>query len=227
MKATSYISALLIVLSTAFITSANAQVSVNVNINTIPDWAPYDYVPETRYYYIPEIEVYYDIPSRMYIYFHRNGWVRSARLPHHLRHFNMYNAYKVSLFDIGPNPYIHYNNHRIKYPKHYHKGHHQPTRLAYNNKPHNTPNRPMGFVNAPNRPAPNHNSRPNTPPQSQNNRGNDRPRQENRNSFRPQDNRNQSNPRHNDSRGNNGPRNERGNDSRGPGHDRNNNGNRR
>lgn len=217
MKAITYISALLIVLSTSFSTKANAQVSVNVNINTIPDWAPYEYIPETRYYYIPEIEVYYDIPSRVYIYFHRNGWVRSPRLPHHLRHFNMYNSYKVSLFDIGPNPYIHYRDHRIKYPKHYHRGHHQPTRFAHHNGPSHTLHRPLGFVNTPNRPSVNHNNRP----QVQDHRGNERPRQENRNNIRPQDNRNQNGPRHNDNRGNNAPRHERGNDSRGPGHERN------
>lgn len=231
MKATTYISALFLVISAAFSTKVNAQVSVNVNINTLPDWAPYEYVPETRYYYIPEIEAYYDIPSGMYIYFHNNGWIRSVGLPYHLRHFNMYNTYKVSLFDIGPNPYIHFRNHRIKYPRHYHRGYSQPTRVAYHNAP--APHRPMGFANVPHRPMHN-NVRPNNGPHFNDNRGNNGPRHDNRNNVRPQNNRgneprfqnnrSDNSQRFQNNRGNNNPRQDRGN---GPSEHRGGNGNHR
>jgi hypothetical protein len=111
--------------------SANAQVSVNVNINTLPDWAPAQYVPETRYYYIPELEVYYDIPSKMYIYPHKKGWVRNKKLPKHYAKHNLNKCYKVSLYDIGPNPYAYHNSHKVKYPKNFNRGKHQPTRIEH------------------------------------------------------------------------------------------------
>nr|WP_294936386.1 hypothetical protein [uncultured Flavobacterium sp.] len=94
--------------------SAQAQVSVNVNIGTPPVWGPVGYA-ETRYYYIPDIEVYYDIPTAMFIYFDGGGWIRTAYLPYRYRHYDLYGAYKVCLHDYGPNPYIYYKQHRTQY----------------------------------------------------------------------------------------------------------------
>ena len=94
--------------------SSQAQVSVNVNIGTPPAWGPVGYA-ETRYYYLPDIEVYYDIPSARFIYFDGGGWIRAAYLPYRFRHYDLYGAYKVCLHDYGPNPYIYYKKHKVKY----------------------------------------------------------------------------------------------------------------
>ncbi|ESU26684.1 hypothetical protein FLJC2902T_26590 [Flavobacterium limnosediminis JC2902] len=105
--------------------STQAQVSVNVNINTPPVWGPVGYA-ETRYYYIPDIEVYYDVPSAMFIYFDGGGWIRAAYLPYRYRHYDLYGAYKVCLHDYGPNPYVYYKHHKVKY-HHGYRGPYQRT----------------------------------------------------------------------------------------------------
>ena len=110
--------------------SAQAQVSVNVNIGTPPVWGPVGYA-EARYYYIPDIEAYYDIPSAMFIYFDGGGWVRAAYLPYRYRHYDLYGAYKVCLDDYGPNPYIYYKKHR----KMYYHGYRGPAQRTYGNRP--------------------------------------------------------------------------------------------
>jgi hypothetical protein len=56
-------------------TTANAQVSVNINIGSPPLWGPAGY-NEVQYYYIPDIESYYDVPSAMFIYYEGGVWVR-------------------------------------------------------------------------------------------------------------------------------------------------------
>ncbi|WP_313807787.1 hypothetical protein [Flavobacterium sp.] len=94
--------------------SAQAQVSVNVNIGTAPAWGPVGYT-EVRYYYLPDIEVYYDIPTSMFVYFDGGGWIRAAYLPYRYRHYDLYGAYKVCLHDYGPNPYVYYKKHKVKY----------------------------------------------------------------------------------------------------------------
>ena len=110
--------------------SAQAQVSVNVNIGAPPVWGPVGYA-ETRYYYIPDIEVYYDIPTAMFIYFDGGGWIRTAYLPYRYRHYDLYGAYKVCLHDYGPNPYIYYRQHR----KQYHHGYRGAPQRTYGVRP--------------------------------------------------------------------------------------------
>ena len=111
MKANTLFSFLL--LSFFCLISTNIQAQTEVDL---PNWAP-KYIPETRYYYLPEIEIYYDIPSKMYIYYHENGWIRSENLPKKYRRYNLVEATKVSLFDIGPNPYVYNENHRTQYSR--------------------------------------------------------------------------------------------------------------
>jgi hypothetical protein len=110
--------------------SAQAQVSVNVNIGAPPVWGPVGYT-EARYYYIPDIEVYYDIPSAMFVYFDGGGWIRAAYLPYRYRHYDLYGAYKVCLDDYGPNPYIYYHKHR----KVYHHGYRGPQQRTIGVRP--------------------------------------------------------------------------------------------
>jgi hypothetical protein len=125
--------------------SAQAQVSVNVNIGTPqpvvvasprvvvvspPEWGPAGY-DNMEYYYLPDIQVYYDIRLAQYIYFGGGKWIRSSRLPSYCRDYNLYNGYKVVLTDYHGNaPYTHFNAHKAKYYKGY-KGKPQKNRGNY------------------------------------------------------------------------------------------------
>ncbi|MEI6349187.1 MAG: hypothetical protein WCP69_14660 [Bacteroidota bacterium] len=117
-----------------FITSATqAQVSVNVNIGTPPQWGPMGY-NDARYYYLPDIEAYYDVPSAMFIYYDNGAWIRRPYLSARYRNYDLYSGYKVVLPNYrGANPYYFYNNHRSKYAKGY-RGSPQRT---YGNNPRN------------------------------------------------------------------------------------------
>ena len=93
--------ATLLLLSMFSSKNADAQLRVNINIGSQPDWGPvgYDHVD---YYYLPEIEAYYDVPSRQYIYFENNRWLRRAYLPVRYRNYDMYNSYKVVINERAP-----------------------------------------------------------------------------------------------------------------------------
>jgi len=107
-------------------TSMEAQVSVNLNIGTAPNWGPRGY-SQVDYYYLPDIQAYYDIRASQFIYFGRNQWVRSRYLPRQYRNYDLYSGYKVVLNDYhGRSPYTHYKSHRTKYHKGY-RGQHQST----------------------------------------------------------------------------------------------------
>lgn len=120
-----------------FATTANhAQVSINVNFGTPPQWGPVGY-SEVSYYYLPDIQSYYDIPSEQFIFLNNGVWVRSHNLPNRYRNYNLYNGYKVVLNDYhGSKPYSHYKEHKVKYYKGYSKGHQQNYRTASNYNPH-------------------------------------------------------------------------------------------
>lgn len=94
--------------------SANAQVSVNVNIGAQPVWGPvgYDYA---RYYYMPEYDIYYDVPARRYVYLDGNKWLFAAALPPRYGSVNVYNTYKVVLTE--PRAYMYHKEHKVKYVK--------------------------------------------------------------------------------------------------------------
>lgn len=106
--------------------SANAQVSVNVNIGSPPAWGPSGYA-ETEYYFLPDVQSYYDIRSSQFIYFGNGKWIRSRYLPKQYRNYDLYSGYKVVLNDYhGRTPYTHYKSHKVKYHKGY-KGKYQKT----------------------------------------------------------------------------------------------------
>lgn len=105
------------------------QVSVNININTQPDWAPidYDYV---EYYYIPNLEIYYNVKYQKYIYFDNGKWIWVRALPARYAYYNFYTGYKVVINESQP--YLHFKTHKVKYAKyknHYGK---QKPRKDYN-----------------------------------------------------------------------------------------------
>lgn len=112
--------------------SAQAQVSVNVNIGNPPQWGPVGY-SEARYYYLPDVEAYYDIQTAMFIYYTGGAWIHRTYLPQRYRNYDLYSGYKVVMTDYrGNSPHVHYKDHKIKYAKGYHG---QPQK-TYGAKPH-------------------------------------------------------------------------------------------
>jgi len=99
---------------------AQAQVSVNVNIGTPPNWGPQGY-DNSRYYYLPDIDIYYDVAQSQFIYDNNGRWIRENRLPSRYRQYDLYGGYKVVLNDYRGNaPYTYHSKHRANYPKGYH-----------------------------------------------------------------------------------------------------------
>jgi len=104
-----------------FLTSlSQAQVSINVNIGSPPQWGPAGY-NDVSYYYLPDVESYYDVRSSMFIYYSGGNWVHRSYLPGRYRHYDLYGGYKVVMRDYrGKRPYDHFKEHKIKYKKGYH-----------------------------------------------------------------------------------------------------------
>jgi len=99
-----------------------AQVSVNVNIGTAPQWGPVGYT-EVRYYYLPDVEAYYDIHTSMFIYFGGGAWIHRGFLPTHYSSYDLYSGYKVVMVDYHGNaPYTNFKEYKRKYSKGYKGG---------------------------------------------------------------------------------------------------------
>jgi|GEM_PF-408137 len=92
--------------------NVGAQIRVNININSQPQWGPedYDYV---EYYYLPEVDIYYYAPGAQFIYRHGNRWVYTYKLPYQYRNLNLYSTYKVVI--NKPRPYLHHNYYSSHY----------------------------------------------------------------------------------------------------------------
>jgi hypothetical protein len=104
--------------------TANAQVSVNVNIGSPPMWGPAGYT-DVQYYYLPDVQAYYDIRSSMFIYQNSGVWVHRTYLPTRYRNYDLYGGYKVVMTDYhGKRPYTHFREYRTKYARGY-RGHEQ------------------------------------------------------------------------------------------------------
>ncbi len=103
-----------ILFSAVAVNSVSAQVRVNVNISSQPQWGPagYDYVD---YYYLPDIETYYYVPSRKFIYYSGGKWIHVSTLPPAHRAYNLHSGYKVVINE--PNAYHYHNSHKVKYAK--------------------------------------------------------------------------------------------------------------
>ncbi len=99
-----------------------AQVSVNINLGSPPQWGPAGYT-DVRYYYLPDVESYYDVHSSMFIYLSGGRWIQRSYLPTRYRNYDLYQGYKVVMPDYrGNTPYTYYKEHKIKYAKGYHGG---------------------------------------------------------------------------------------------------------
>ena len=108
------IKGIVIVVFMLFLSTTNAQVSVNVNIGSPPLWGPVGYT-EVQYYYLPDVEAYYDVQTAMFIYYGGGVWIHRAYLPTRYRYYDLYSGYKVVLTDYhGHEPYTHFHNHKSK-----------------------------------------------------------------------------------------------------------------
>ncbi|MDI1255803.1 MAG: hypothetical protein PSV16_06860 [Flavobacterium sp.] len=95
--------------------NAQAQLSVNVNIGTRPDWAPAAPV-EVNYYYLPDVDSYYDVRESQYIYYGGGRWIHSRTLPVRYRNYDPYHGRTIVLTDYhGKTPYVLHKSHKTKY----------------------------------------------------------------------------------------------------------------
>ena len=102
-----------------FASEAQAQISVNLNVGSPPQWGPSGY-SNVRYYYLPDVGAYYDVQKSNFIYYSGNSWVHRSQLPQQYRNYDLYNGYKVVLTDYrGNQPYGLYKHHKVKYAKGY------------------------------------------------------------------------------------------------------------
>ncbi len=94
--------------------STKAQVSVNINIGSQPQWGPtgYDHVD---YYYLPDVDAYYYVPTSQFIYLLNGTWAWRNSLPARYSGYDLYNGYKVVM--NGTRPYLSHNTHIKQYGK--------------------------------------------------------------------------------------------------------------
>lgn len=91
-----------------FAASIDAQISMQVNVGTTPQWGPAGYT-NVRYYYLPDVEAYYDVPSAMFIYHNGTTWIHRKALPGRYKNYDLYQGYKVVITDYhGNTPYVHF-----------------------------------------------------------------------------------------------------------------------
>lgn len=91
---------------------SQAQINVNINLSSQPEWGPTGY-NHVDYYYLPDMDVYYYVPSKQYIYQENNNWVWRNSLPAKYRGHDMYNSYKVVM--NTKTPYLNHGNHVKQY----------------------------------------------------------------------------------------------------------------
>lgn len=101
-------------LASAITLPATAQVSVNINIGSQPQWGPSGY-NHVDYYYMPEIESYYYVPTKKFIYYSGNSWVHRRTLPSRYRNYDLYSGPKYVI--NSPRPYMQHNVYKVKYSK--------------------------------------------------------------------------------------------------------------
>jgi hypothetical protein len=91
---------------------AGAQIRLNVNIGSQPEWGPVGY-EHAEYYYLPDVDAYYSIHSHKFIVNYRGSWVSVNNLPHEYANYDLYHGYKVVINQ--PDPWLHADQVRAKY----------------------------------------------------------------------------------------------------------------
>ncbi len=104
----------LVASATAIYQPAKAQVSLQINIGSQPNWGPrgYDHVD---YYYLPEVESYYYVPTRQFVYLERNRWVHRKSLPSRYRNYDLYGGRKIVINQ--PRPYLQHHVYQSSYTR--------------------------------------------------------------------------------------------------------------
>lgn len=105
---------MLTVVAISFAGTSDAQVKVDINMNTAdqPEWGPAGY-KYAEYYYMPDIETYYSVPKKQFVYYSGNQWVFSNALPPTYTGYNLYSGYKAVV--NRPEAYKYFNEHKVKY----------------------------------------------------------------------------------------------------------------
>ena len=94
--------------------SIQAQIKITTNIGSQPLWAPVGY-NHVDYYYLPDVESYYSVPRQQYVYQDGGSWVYAKNLPSKYSNYDVNKGYKVVLNE--PEPFLHFNNDKVKYAK--------------------------------------------------------------------------------------------------------------
>ncbi|MEJ5996406.1 hypothetical protein WG904_18400 [Pedobacter sp. Du54] len=104
----------LVASATAIYQPAKAQVSLQINIGSQPNWGPRGY-NHVDYYYLPEVESYYYVPTRQFVYLERNKWVHRKTLPARYRNYDLYRGRKVVINQ--PRPYLQHQVYQAKFSR--------------------------------------------------------------------------------------------------------------
>jgi len=101
------------VLLMGFSYTANAQVSIRININHQPAWGPSGY-DRADFYYFPDLNIYYDVNSSMFYYLSGSRWASNRYLPSRYSRYDFYKMHKV-VMNNGPRPWLRNRDHRREY----------------------------------------------------------------------------------------------------------------
>jgi hypothetical protein len=93
-------------------TTGRAQVRLQVNIGSQPEWGPSGY-EHADYYYLPDIDVYYSVTDREFIYLDGRRWVHRTELPRRYQNYDLYRSYKVVVNES--NPWVHNDDDHRRY----------------------------------------------------------------------------------------------------------------
>ncbi|MDP4203848.1 MAG: hypothetical protein Q8861_14290 [Bacteroidota bacterium] len=91
-----------------FAGAMQAQVSININLGSVPSWGP-RVQEDVRYYYLPDVDAYYDLRTAMFVFSYNGCWVRQRHLPEIYRNYNLYDGRKIVMRNYyGDSPYSYY-----------------------------------------------------------------------------------------------------------------------
>ena len=120
------------VLLMGFSYTANAQVSIRININHQPAWGPSGY-DRADFYYFPDLNIYYDVNSSMFYYLSGSRWASNRYLPNRYSRYDFYKMHKV-VMNNGPRPWLRNRDHRREYMRFRGDRSQTPIRLSNNRR---------------------------------------------------------------------------------------------
>ena len=120
------------VLLMGFSYTANAQVSIRINLNHQPAWGPSGY-DRADFYYFPDLNIYYDVNSSMFYYLSGSRWASNRYLPSRYSRYDFYKMHKV-VMNNGPRPWLRNRDHRREYMRFRGDRSQTPIRLSNNRR---------------------------------------------------------------------------------------------